>query len=205
MAQDRVEAVERALTVLEAFDSDQQAFSLAELAQATGFYKSTLLRLLGSLARFDYVRRDTAGRWHLGESPRRLGRRQDPHRLLATRVQPLLDELAARLGETASLLEQTREAIECRLVALPAATLRHDLRPGMAWSPTADDTPCPTLAGGRMVAHPLPGASGAPRRWLAVSGPEGRLRVADATLALAEAGARLATQRLDTSDEEVTP
>ncbi|WP_337133603.1 hypothetical protein, partial [Staphylococcus aureus] len=61
------------------------------------------------------------------------------------------------------------------------------------------------LAGGRMVAHPLPGASGAPRRWLAVSGPEGRLRVADATLALAEAGARLATQRLDTSDEEVTP
>ncbi|MDN3522320.1 helix-turn-helix domain-containing protein [Halomonas ramblicola] len=205
MAQDRVEAVERALTVLEAFDSDQQAFSLAELAQATGFYKSTLLRLLGSLARFDYVRRDKAGLWHLGESPRRLARRQDPHRLLATRVQPLLDDLAARLDETASLLEQTREGIECRLVALPAATLRHDLRPGMAWSPATDDTPCPALAGGRMVAHPLPTTPGAPLRWLAVSGPEGRLVAADATLALAEASARLEAQRRDTPIPEVTP
>ena len=62
MAQDRVEAVERALTVLEVFDSSQEAFALAELAEATGFYKSTLLRLLGSLARFDYVQRgDIAG------------------------------------------------------------------------------------------------------------------------------------------------
>ncbi|MEC9482451.1 MAG: helix-turn-helix domain-containing protein, partial [Halomonas sp.] len=41
MAQDRVEAVERALTVLEAFDSPQDRFTLAELATITGFYKST--------------------------------------------------------------------------------------------------------------------------------------------------------------------
>lgn len=204
MAQDRVEAVERALSVLEAFDSDQHAFSLAELAQATGYYKSTLLRLLGSLARFDYVRRDEAGLWHLGESPRRLARRQDPHRLLAARVQPLLDDLAARLDETASLLERTRDGIECRLVALPNATLRHDLRPGMAWSP-ADEEPCPELAGGRMVAHPMPITPGAPRRWLAISGPEGRLPVADATLALAEAIAWLETRRHDTPVPEATP
>ncbi|MGM0983520.1 MAG: helix-turn-helix domain-containing protein [Pseudomonadota bacterium] len=204
MAQDRVEAVERALSVLEAFDSDQQAFSLAELAQATGFYKSTLLRLLGSLVRFDYVRRDEAGLWHLGESPRRLARRQDPDQLLASRVQPLLDRLAARIGETASLLERSGGSVECRLVALPAAALRHDLRPGMTWTPDIDDAPCPALPGGCMVTHPLPETPGAPRRWLALSGPEGRLTVADANLALAEAGADLQTPRGNTG-EEVTP
>lgn len=188
MAQDRVEAVERALTVLEAFDADRPVMSLAELANATGFYKSTLLRLLGSLSRFDYVRRDADGLWQLGETPGRLSRRQDPLRLLAVRVQPVLDRLASRLGETASLLEQAGEQIECRLVALPASALRHDLRPGATWQTITRDSPCPALAGGVMVVHPLPGS---PSRWLALSGPEGRLVPADAIRALAEASAGL--------------
>ncbi|SDO95670.1 transcriptional regulator, IclR family [Halomonas shengliensis] len=188
MAQDRVEAVERALTVLEAFDADRPALSLAELAQATGFYKSTLLRLLGSLSRFDYVRRDADGRWQLGETPARLARRQDPSRLLAARVQPLLERLAARLGETASLLERVGEAVECRLAALPASALRHDLRPGTRWRVAGDGSPCPTLAGGVMVIHPLPGT---PPRWLALSGPKGRLAMAESTDALAEVAAEL--------------
>ncbi|OBX36800.1 acetate operon repressor [Halomonas elongata] len=119
MAQDRVEAVERALTVLEAFDSPQEHFTLADLAQATGFYKSTLLRLLGSLERHDYVQRGGDGRWRLGGTPSRLARRHAPSRHLATRIQPLLDRLTAETGETAALLE---------------------MQPG---SPNADWSPCP--------------------------------------------------------------
>ncbi|MEQ5801774.1 helix-turn-helix domain-containing protein [Halomonas sp. H10-9-1] len=198
MAQDRVEAVERALTVLEAFDADRPVMSLAELAQATGFYKSTLLRLLGSLSRFDYVRRDADGRWQLGETPARLARRQDPARLLAARIQPLLERLAARLGETASLLEQVGGRIECRLAALPASALRHDLRPGVTWPPATRGSPCPALAGGVMVAHPLPGS---PPRWLALSGPEGRLVTATADRALAEAIHHLDTPPGDVVEE----
>lgn len=194
MAQDRVEAVERALTVLEVFDASQEAFSLAELAQATGFYKSTLLRLLGSLARFDYVRRDDDGRWRLGDSPWRLARRQGPDRLLATRIQPVLDELAGELGETASLLERTRERIECRLVALPTTALRHDLHPGMSWPAAAPDDPRPELPGGMLVTHPLDGLPGSPVRWLALSGPSGRLSPRRAARALADAAGRLAAR-----------
>ena len=67
MAQDRVEAVERALTVMEAFDTPRDSLSLAELADATALYKSTLLRLLGSLERFDYVQRDGRGREELDQ------------------------------------------------------------------------------------------------------------------------------------------
>lgn len=187
MAQDRVEAVERALTVLETFDSAQEAFSLAELAQATGFYKSTLLRLLGSLARFGYVQRATDGRWQLGHAPLRLARRHPPSRHLAARVQPLLDRLAADTGETAALLEAQGDRIEVRLAALPETPLRHDLRPGSRWPLRDAHNPCPDLPGGRMVVQPLATAPGEPARWLSLSGPAGRLMTDRVTTALATA------------------
>lgn len=172
MAQDRVEAVERALTVLEAFDTDQESFSLAELAEATGYYKSTLLRLLGSLARFDYVQRNGNGHWQLGYAPLRLARRHPLDRRLTQCIQPLLDRLAADTGETAALLECHGRQVECRLAALPATALRHELRPGSQWPLTADDDPRPVLPGGAMLLRPLPGE---PRRWLSLSGPSNRI------------------------------
>ncbi|MCK2183371.1 helix-turn-helix domain-containing protein [Halomonas getboli] len=174
MAQDRVEAVERALTVLEVFDSSQEAFALAELAAATGFYKSTLLRLLGSLARYDYVQRGDDGRWRLGGSPARLARRHAPTRQLADHVQPWLDRLAAETGETAALLAMHPGEVECRLAALPATPLRHDLHPGSRWPAERDADPRPGLPGGAMTCLALPAAEGAPL-WLSLSGPAGRL------------------------------
>ncbi|WFM69918.1 helix-turn-helix domain-containing protein [Halomonas sp. CKK8] len=192
MAQDRVEAVERALTVLEAFDSPQEHFTLAELAQATGYYKSTLLRLLGSLTRFDYVQRDERGRWHLGHAPVRLARRHLPGRHLATRIQPLLVRLSADSGETAALLEGEDGMVECRLVALPEASLRHDLRPGDRWAAAAEDDPRPLLPGGVMVCQPLPGDAIEPPMWLALSGPAGRLDPQRGHRLLADAMASLA-------------
>ncbi len=185
MAQDRVEAVERALTILEAFDSMQERFTLAELATATGFYKSTLLRLLGSLERFGYVQRDGDGRYRLGLTPGRLARRHLPSRQLENWIQPVLDALAARSGETASLLQLDDGEAECRLVATPDAPLRHELRPGQRWSAAA--TPVLDFAGGVMVCRWLALAE-APSLWLAVSGPSGRLdpALAEAQLATAQ-------------------
>ncbi|APE32004.1 IclR family transcriptional regulator [Halomonas aestuarii] len=192
MAQDRVEAVERALTVLEAFDSPQEHFTLAELAQVTGYYKSTLLRLLGSLARFDYVQRDEHGRWHLGHAPVRLARRHLPGRHLATRIQPLLARLAAECGETATLFEVEDGVAECRLVTLPEASLRHDLQPGDRWAVTDARDPRPALPGGTMVCEALPGDALEPPMWLALSGPAGRLDRRRARAALVDALASLA-------------
>ncbi len=191
MAQDRVEAVERALTVLEVFDSPQEAFALAELAEATGFYKSTLLRLLGSLTRFDYVRRGEDGRWRLGGSPMRLARRHAPSRQLAVRVQPWLDRLAAETGETAALLALHPGEVECRLAALPETPLRHDLRPGSRWPLEHDADPRPPLPGGTMSCLALPSVPEEPPLWLSLSGPAGRLAPDAAHDALAQACAAL--------------
>lgn len=201
MAQDRVEAVERALTVLEAFDSAQEYFTLAELAQATGFYKSTLLRLLGSLARFDYVQRDDHGRWHLGHAPVRLARRHRPGRHLARRIQPLLAHLAAESGETATLLEVEDGMAECRLVTLPETALRHDLHPGDRWAVTQEQDPRPSLPGGAMVCLALPGDALEPPRWLALSGPAGRLDTRRARAALEAVVATLSAESRNASGE----
>jgi hypothetical protein len=203
MAQDRVEAVERALTVLEAFDSHRESCSLAELAQATGYYKSTLLRLLGSLERFDYVRRGDDGRWRLGPTPVRLARRHPPSRHLAARVQPLLDRLAAVTGETASLLEVHADRVECRLVALPEASLRHDLHPGARWPKGVDDDPRPSLPGGLMVCQPLAAPPGEPPLWLALSGPASRLDAPGAVRHLDEVRAHL--DPIPSPTEEAAP
>lgn len=183
MANDRVEAVERALTVMEVFDDAEEKFSLATLAHRTGFYKSTLLRLLGSLARFGYVRRTEDGMWGLGSTPGRLARQRSGDDEFLARVTPCLQRLAAQLEETATLLEKTPDGVACRLVALPSQPLRHDIQPGMRWACVTADDPHPVIAGGEMLTVALPGSQ--PRRWLAVSGPAGRVPQAQA-LALLE-------------------
>lgn len=189
MAQDRVEAVERALTIMEAFNAEYESLSLSDLAQTTGFYKSTLLRLLGSLERFDYVQRGSDGQWRLGMRPVQLAQRHLPSRQLACLIQPQLDQLAADTGETAALLEQQGADVCCRLSALPKAALRHELHPGDHWA-AQSSSPCPKLPGGVMeclaLSSNLLHANG-PQRWLSLSGPTGRLDNSEAHRALLKA------------------
>src|SRR5262245_25091856 len=73
MSKDRVEAVERALAVLDAFHADKPTMTLGEIASATGFYKSTILRLASSLERLGYLIREERGVFRLGPALWRLG------------------------------------------------------------------------------------------------------------------------------------
>ena len=50
-----VAAVDRALTILSAFEDAPEPMTLAELARRTGMYKSTLLRLVFAAERPDLV------------------------------------------------------------------------------------------------------------------------------------------------------
>ena len=197
MAQDRVEAVERALTVLDVFDSPQDRFTLAELAIATGFYKSTLLRLLSSLERFDYVQRGQDGRYRLGHAPVRLARRHLPSRQLAAWIQPALDALAAASGETAALIEVEGSQAECRLVAIPDSALRHELRPGQRWRIPSDASPGLEFSGGIMACRHISQAQEALPLWLALSGPSNRLTPALADKHLAATLAELERRPAD--------
>lgn len=192
MAEQRVEAVERALKILEVFDAPKEAFTLTELAEATGFYKSTLLRLLASLERFDYVIRRPDGHFSLGHTPARLGRRHRPGLGLATLVQPVLDQLCEQSGETAALFEVRQGLAHCRLVSLPDSSLRHELHPGESWPIGDTDTPAKPLSGGVMLCTAIgEEISGAGGLWLSLSGPNGRLEASQGETLLEAARARL--------------
>jgi DNA-binding IclR family transcriptional regulator len=102
MAQDRVEAVERALAMLDAFAPEKRALTLTELAQATQLYKSTVLRLAGSLQRFGYLVRHDDGRFALGPTAGKLGAAYRAGLDLADIIRPELQRLVSATGETAS-------------------------------------------------------------------------------------------------------
>lgn len=100
--EDGVAAVDRALTVVAAFDGQVEPLSLAELAERTKLYKSTILRLIASLEAFGYVLRRPDGRYHLGPTPLRLAATYQRASALADVLQPMMRELVARGSESAS-------------------------------------------------------------------------------------------------------
>lgn len=58
----KVQAVDRALDVLDCFSFQKRELSLAEVAQATGLNKTTAKRLMSNLAHRGYLQQDTASK-----------------------------------------------------------------------------------------------------------------------------------------------
>jgi DNA-binding IclR family transcriptional regulator len=107
-----VNAVERALAVLDAFIGDGSR-GLAELAKATALAKPTVLRLLVSLERSGYVVRLADGRYQLGARVMQLGATYRSNFRLDQHVLPVLAQLAAETRESAAF--HIRES-GCRLM-----------------------------------------------------------------------------------------
>lgn len=98
-----VAAVDRALKILNAFSEQDSALTLAELASRTGLYKSTILRLAGSLERGGMLRRLQDGRSRLGPALLKLGNTYRKSFRIDEYAQPILEALADKTGESASL------------------------------------------------------------------------------------------------------
>ena len=97
-----VAAVDRALTLLDAFKEEDQSLTLTELSKRAGFYKSTTLRLAESLERFGYLRRLDDGAFRLGPKPLFLGSLYQKHFKTADFVPPVLRKIVDELQESAS-------------------------------------------------------------------------------------------------------
>ncbi|HWP11340.1 MAG TPA: IclR family transcriptional regulator [Ramlibacter sp.] len=108
-----VAALERGLSILDAFSLGAGTLSLAELAGATGLYKSTILRLCASLLRLGFLQRLDDGRYRLGPAVFQLGRRYQQSFRLGDLVVPVLRELVARSGETASFYVRDGDRDTC--------------------------------------------------------------------------------------------
>lgn len=106
MSEQRVEAVERALSLIEAFSAQETELSLAQLHEATGLYKSTILRLAGSLERYGYLVRKPSGYYRIGPSLWRLGSIYSRSFELGDLIRPELKALVGTTRETASFYVQ---------------------------------------------------------------------------------------------------
>ena len=127
----RVEAVERALTILEAFEERENALSLAGLAEKTGFYKSTILRLAASLERYGYLTRERGGLYRLGPSLWRLGSLYRRSFDLGEHVRPELRTMVEATTETASFYVREGSERVCLYRINSPRPVRHHLDEGV--------------------------------------------------------------------------
>lgn len=130
MAEQRVEAVERALTLLEAFADGAPQLSLAELAARTGFYKSTILRLARSLERFGYLRRGAGGGYRLGPTLARLGSLTAGQGDHGDAIRAMLRELRDSSSQTASFYVRSGDQRVCLYRVNSEREIRHHLEEG---------------------------------------------------------------------------
>lgn len=99
---DGVAAVDRALHIATSLANSAQALTLTELSQATGMYKSTLLRLLASLERAGLVTHRADKRYALGPLAFVFGRSFEQVHGLQGAIQPILQWLVEQGTESPS-------------------------------------------------------------------------------------------------------
>lgn len=93
-------AVDRAISLLAAFRTGDKALTVTELAERTRLYKSTVLRLLASLAHGRLLHRNAEGHWMLGPEVSRLASIYSASFSLEDIVLPEMRELVQRTQES---------------------------------------------------------------------------------------------------------
>jgi len=138
-------AVDRAISLLSAFQPGDRALTLAALAERTRLYKSTVLRLLASLEHGGLVQRFEDGRYGLGAEVARLHGIYASSFSLEHVVLPVLHALVADTGESAAYHVPQGEARLCLYRVDSPQPIRDHIRAG-------DLLPAGRGSGGRVLA-----------------------------------------------------
>lgn len=125
-----VAAVERAISILEAFSERDTSLSLGELARRTELDKATVLRIARSLAKSAVLVRNDDASWRLGSKLVRLGAIYQSTFNPAAIVEPLLAELSERTGESAALYVREGDRRVCLFRHDSSQSIRHSARVG---------------------------------------------------------------------------
>ena len=201
-----VAAAERTLAILDAFVGAGRSMSLGDLEQATGLFKSVILRYMISLERQNYIIKLHDGRYRLGPKLMELGHICEESFDILSIVNPALDRIAEETGETVSFYVREGENRVCIARRDSSHSLKVSVRPGSthAFDETSislvlidfegvngheleDRERFPTTSGVVDVltcslSIPVFGASGQFKGALTVSGPIGRFDTQDARM-----------------------
>jgi IclR family acetate operon transcriptional repressor len=96
------QSAERVLALLKSFDDGRPALGVAEIARALGVHKSTASRLAAALERAGFLAR-AGHRYRLGVEVIRLGALAQRSFDLVATMQPAMERLSQRTGETVNL------------------------------------------------------------------------------------------------------
>jgi DNA-binding IclR family transcriptional regulator len=126
----RVAAVERAISILDAFSANDISLSLHDLATRTGLYKSTILRLVSSLERRGCMHRMPDGRYQLGHRLLHSSRVYQSSLRIENHVLPVLNLLVSETGEGASFYKRQGEMRICLYRVNSQCAIREYVMPG---------------------------------------------------------------------------
>jgi DNA-binding IclR family transcriptional regulator len=148
-----VAAVDRALTLMAAFNAQRPTLSLTELAGHAKLYKSTTLRLLNSLEHARWVLRSSDGRYQPGPALETLQQAYHAATPRLRLVHHALSELVAATGESAVFYELRGAGPTLRRVVVDRVesphNVQHRLHPG-------DLMPLDRGTGGRVMTAYVP-------------------------------------------------
>jgi DNA-binding IclR family transcriptional regulator len=144
MPRENVDAVSRALALLDAFVVNEHTVSLTELSRRLGMQKSTVLRTARTLARSDYLTQTENGRWRLGPAAGWLGVRYQTSFDVDNIIDSLLRKLSVETGETAAFFVREGDLRTCVARVDRVSLQRVHLRVG-------EKLPLETGASGRVL------------------------------------------------------
>jgi len=126
-----VQAVVKALRILDTFSHHQPKLSLDDLSRKTGFYKSTILRQTDTLIKKGYLVRDPdSGKFQLGAKLFILGQIYTRTSSLLEIAPPILKDLALKSGETAAIFVVEGLQRLCLTMVQSPQLIRASLEPG---------------------------------------------------------------------------
>lgn len=114
------QSIMKATTVLTELARHRQGINVSDLARAVNLPRPTAFRILLTLERSGFVDR-TGTNYILGWQMARIGRQADPSAGIVARVQPVLDDYAAKLNESLSFAV-VRDALNYDVIAEASAT-----------------------------------------------------------------------------------
>lgn len=142
---DGVAALDRAIAILNAFTPQDRSLTLAEISARTGLYKSTIMRLAGSLIRGHLLERLPDGLYRIGSGAFRLGAIYQRSVAAADILLPVMRDLAEESGESVAFYAQAGTLRTCLYRIESKHPIRYHVREG-------DVLPLNAGSGGRVLA-----------------------------------------------------
>jgi DNA-binding IclR family transcriptional regulator len=126
-----VDAVNKALEILNCFTEKNESLSITKIANITGDHKSRISRISKSLENFGYIRKIRSGEFKIGHSILRLYEIYDSSFNFKNSIKSELDFISDKTNETASFFVKQKESRVCIQTSEPNKIIKHSIQIGV--------------------------------------------------------------------------